>query len=241
MFWCSSQLRLVDALFIDEAFLDVRGRADIPGTPDRDRGQIATRRTGGGRASPSLSGWPGPSSSPRWRAGWKARRSAGGPPRARSRSCIRCRSTDCGRRPGDHPPAPRPRPDDRRRGRAGLPETALVSMIGPAAGRPSPHAQPRSRSTPSAWSPPPFDRVRSVRSGARPPSFDELDAIVVALVDRVTRRMRGAPRASAARSCSDSGSATSPAPPDPTRCRGRRRGPAQFSLVVRAADCGQTR
>ncbi len=77
---------------------------------------------------------------------------------------------------------------------AQLPETALVSMLGPAAGRHL-HALSHNRD------PRPVQggrRRRSIGSqralGRTQRSFDELDAIVVALVDRVTRRMRDAAR-----------------------------------------------
>jgi DNA polymerase-4 len=78
---------------------------------------------------------------------------------------------------------------------ARLPETALVSMLGRASGRHL-HALAHNRD------PRPVQvgrRRRSVGSqralGRSPKSPGELDAVLIALVDRVTRRMRGAGRA----------------------------------------------
>ena len=78
---------------------------------------------------------------------------------------------------------------------ARLPEAALVSMLGRASGRHL-HALAHNRD------PRPVQvgrRRRSIGSqralGRSPKSPDELDAVLIALVDRVTRRMRGAGRA----------------------------------------------
>jgi DNA polymerase-4 len=77
---------------------------------------------------------------------------------------------------------------------AGLGEAALVSMVGQAAGRHL-HALAHNRD------PRPVDvgrRRRSIGSqralGRSPRSFDDLDAILIGLVERVTRRMRAAGR-----------------------------------------------
>jgi DNA polymerase IV len=77
---------------------------------------------------------------------------------------------------------------------AGLGERALVSMVGQAAGRHL-HALAHNRD------PRPVDvgrRRRSIGSqralGRSPRSFDDLDAILIGLVERVTRRMRAAGR-----------------------------------------------
>jgi DNA polymerase IV len=78
---------------------------------------------------------------------------------------------------------------------AQLGEAALVSMVGQAAGRHL-HALAHNRD------PRPVDvgrRRRSIGSqralGRSPRSFEDLDAVVIGLVERVTRRMRGAGRA----------------------------------------------
>ena len=78
---------------------------------------------------------------------------------------------------------------------ARLGEAALVSMVGQAAGRPL-HAQAHNRD------PRPEDvgrRRRSIGSqralGRSPRSFEDLDAVLIGLVERVTRRMRSAGRA----------------------------------------------
>ena len=78
---------------------------------------------------------------------------------------------------------------------AGLGEAALVSMVGQAAGRHL-HALAHNRD------PRPVDvgrRRRSIGSqralGRSPRSFEDLDAVLIGLVERVTRRMRSAGRA----------------------------------------------
>jgi DNA polymerase IV len=78
---------------------------------------------------------------------------------------------------------------------ARLGEAALVSMVGQASGRHL-HALAHNRD------PRPVDvgrRRRSIGSqralGRSPRSFEDLDAVVIGLVERVTRRMRGAGRA----------------------------------------------
>ena len=77
---------------------------------------------------------------------------------------------------------------------AGLGEAALIAMVGQAAGRHL-HALAHNRD------PRPVDvgrRRRSIGSqralGRSPRSFDDLDAILIGLVERVTRRMRAAGR-----------------------------------------------
>jgi DNA polymerase IV len=76
---------------------------------------------------------------------------------------------------------------------AGFPETALATIVGRAAGRKL-HALAHNRD------PRPVERRRRRRSigsqrAGRPESAEEIDAVVVGLVDRVTRRMRTAGRA----------------------------------------------
>jgi DNA polymerase IV len=77
---------------------------------------------------------------------------------------------------------------------AGFPEAALVTVLGRAAGRHL-HALAHNRD------PRPVERRRRRRSigsqralGRRPRSAEELDAVLVGLADRVTRRMRAAGR-----------------------------------------------
>ena len=77
---------------------------------------------------------------------------------------------------------------------ARLPETRLVSMLGRASGRHL-HALAHNRDPRPVQ---PRRRRRSIGAqralGRSPTSADEIDAVLVALVDRVTRRMRGAGR-----------------------------------------------
>jgi DNA polymerase-4 len=77
---------------------------------------------------------------------------------------------------------------------AQLPESALVSMLGPAAGRHL-HALAHNRDPRRVRA---RRRRRSIGSqralGRRPRSQDDIDAVVVGLVDRVTRRLRAAGR-----------------------------------------------
>jgi DNA polymerase IV len=77
---------------------------------------------------------------------------------------------------------------------AGFPESALTTVVGRAAGRHL-HALAHNRD------PRPVERRRRRRSvgsqralGRRPRSAEEIDAVLVGLVDRVTRRMRAARR-----------------------------------------------
>ena len=75
---------------------------------------------------------------------------------------------------------------------AGFPETALTTIVGRAAGRHL-HALAHNRD-PARWSGAGVG-ARSARSGpGRPRSAEEIDAVLVGLVDRVTRRMRTADR-----------------------------------------------
>ena len=119
-----------------------------------------------------------------------ARRRA--PPRARVSPPARGRAA-LGGRAGDGPKAARGQAAHSRRcrraqrGDAGRPAR---SRIGPAALRPV--AEPR-RAAGAAWSPPRLDRAQRAlgRSSTSP---EALDATLVALVDRITRRMRAARR-----------------------------------------------
>ncbi len=77
---------------------------------------------------------------------------------------------------------------------AGVPESALVAMLGPAAGRHL-HALARNVDPRSVT---PGKRRRSIGAqralGRRPRSRDELDATLLSLVERVTERLRGGRR-----------------------------------------------
>ena len=184
---------LVEGISIDEAFLDVGGLRRVSGTPLEIAVRLRERGPPSGSACPSPSAWPAPSSWPRWPA------AVGKPdgllvvPPDRELDFL-------------HPlPVERlwgvgPITADKLRTRgiltvgevAGLPEGALVSMLGVASGRHL-HALAHNRD------PRPVvvgRRRRSMGSqhalGRRPKSAADIDASLVALVDRVTRRMRAA-------------------------------------------------
>ena len=161
----------------------------------RDRRAAPERRRRAAWACRSRSGWRGPSSSPRWRAVsrsptgcWSCR------PAASSPSSIRCRSSGCGA--SGHVTAGKLHGRGIRtvgqvardpRGGAGV---HARPGDGPAPPRPGP--QPRSPA--GAGRPAPgLDRVAA---RARPVAeiLDDVDAVVVGLVDRVTRRLRAAGR-----------------------------------------------
>ena len=115
-----------------------------------------------------------------------ARRRAGVPPPAARRAAV-------GRRAGDGAQAPRARDRDRRQV-AALAEATLVRCSGaPRAGTctHSPTTATRGRCRSAAGG---ARSARSARSGARRRSPAAIDAALVALVDRVTRRMRAARR-----------------------------------------------
>src|SRR4029453_18112671 len=178
---------------------------------------------GGGSASGSAcrspSGWPGPSSWPRWPAAspsptacWWCR------PTASWTSSTRCPSRGSGGAvvgpPGGELSFLHPRPVERLWGVgpvtadklrrhgvrsvgqvARLGEPTLVAMVGQASGRHL-HALAHNRD------PRPVDTGRRRRSigsqralGLSPKSPADLDAVVIGLVDRITRRMRTAGRA----------------------------------------------
>ena len=183
-----------------------RGPVDRRGVPRRRRpaaglGHAASRSrcgcgarcaTGSGCRSPWA--WPAPSSWPRWPARWPS-----------PTACSSCRPTSelaflhplpverlwgVGAVTADQ--APRPRHQDG--GRGGGPARGGAGVdAGPGVGPPPPRPGPQPRSPARRGRPAPaVDRLAvgpRPAAGARP---QELDAVVVGIVDRVTRRMRAA-------------------------------------------------
>ena len=211
---------LVEGLSIDEAFLDVGGLRRVSGTPteiaadlrDEVRERVGLPITVGVARTKFLAKVASAVAKPDGLLVVAAGRRAGC-------SSTRCRSSGCGasgrpRRPSCTPGASPPSRDVAR-----LPERALVAILGRAAGHHL-HALAHNRD------PRPVEvgrRRRSIGSqralGRRPRSPDDIDAVLVGIVDRVTRRLRaaGAGRPHGRRcACA---STTSPAPPGRTRCR----------------------
>ena len=186
---------LVEGLSIDEAFLDARGLERIQGTPEEIASRCAAR-CASGSACRSRSGWPPPSSWPRWPARSPSRTACWWSPRAASaRSSSRCRWRRSGAWGRRRPPGCARDGIATVGDVAGLPVEALAAMLGPAAGRHL-HALAHNRDP------------RPVRAGrrrgsvgsqcaldysSRPP--EAVDRTLLALVDRVTRRMRRSGRA----------------------------------------------
>ena len=187
---------LVEGMSIDEAFLDVRGLRRVSGTPTEIAARLRREVREPGRAADH--GRDRADEVPRQgreRRG-QARRPAARAARRRDRvPPPAARRAAVGSRPGDGEEAARPRDHDRRRGRAvrrdGARRAARPRL------RPAPpraRTQPRSPAGagPAAaagrW-------ARSARSAAGRPRSPTLDASLVGLVDRVTRRMRTARRA----------------------------------------------
>ena len=165
------------------------------GRTRRDRRPLAPARCSSASACRSRSASPARSSSPRWRARWPSptacsscRRRASWRSSARSR-CAGCGASERRRRPSCTNAASRRSPTS-----PALAEPALVAMLGRAVGRHL-HALAHNRD------PRPVQvgrRRGSIGSqnalGWRPRSPEEIDAILVGVVDRVTRRMRKAGR-----------------------------------------------
>ena len=184
---------LVEGLSIDEAFLDVRGLERLAGPPTRSRSDSSgacSRRSGcrSRSASRARSSWP---------------RS-----RARSRSRTACSPSP----PGEELAFLHPLPVERLWGVgrvtagklhdrglrtvgqvAALDEALLVYMLGQASGRHL-HALAHNRDPRRVQT---GRRRRSIGSqralGRRPKSFAEIDSSVVAIVDRIARRLRTRP------------------------------------------------
>ena len=185
---------LVEGLSIDEAFLDVSGLGRVSGTPRQIAAHLRRQvldevglpiTVGVARtkflAKAGCAPWPSPT------ACWSCR------PTASCTSCTPCRSSGCGA--GKVTAAKL-----RERGLttvgevARVPEAALAAMLGPHAGHHL-HALAHNRD------PRPVEvgrRRRSIGSQRRAVASqrtpEALEATVIALVDRVTRRMRDAGR-----------------------------------------------
>ena len=232
---------VVEGLSIDEAFLDVRGLEHIRGTPveiaRRLRRDVRERsglpitvgvaqdevpRQGGERGREA--GRP---------AGRAAGPRAGVPPSAPGRAAV-------GRRAGDRREAARVRDRARSARSPGSPEPTLVGLLGRASGGHL-HALAHNRD------PRPVEagrrraldrRAARARPQAEPPA--EIDAALLGLVDRVTRRMRAAETDRAHGRRSVSGSTTSRGRRGRTRSRARprrrrRSSPRRAALLAAAA------
>ena len=185
---------VVEGLSIDEAFLDVRGLEHIRGTPVEIAAPAPARRTATGRATGH--GRCRADEVPRQggercrEAGRPARRAAGSragiPASAPGRAAL-------GRRPGDRSQAARVRDRHGRRGRRAHRRDAGRAAR-PRRGRSPPRPRPQSRPAPGEGG----RRRGSIGAqralGLRPKPQAEIDAALLGLVDRVTRRLRAAER-----------------------------------------------
>ncbi len=154
------------------------------------------------RGGPSRSACRSPSASPARSSSPRSRAASPSPtacsscrPTASSPSCTRCRSSGCGAS-GRSPP--RSCTD---RGITTVGEVARLDGGGagrdarPGLGPPPPRARPQPRSAAGAGRPPPaLDRLAARARAGRDSRRAAIDAVLVGLVDRVTRRMRAAGR-----------------------------------------------
>ena len=184
-----------------------RGALDRRGVPRCSRTASGSRarrprsprgcgaRSASASACPSRSGWPAPSSWPRWRAEWPSLTGCWWcRPAASSAFCTRFRWNGCGAWARSPPGSCRKgawRPSGRW---PKLAEAALVSMLGQAAGRHL-HALAHNRDPRRVRG---GRRRRSIGAqralGRSPRSWNDLDAVLVGLVDRLARRLRAARR-----------------------------------------------
>ena len=168
----------------------------------RSRGPRPTSRRGfaarsaSGSACRSRSASPAPSSSPRSRAAWRSptgcsssrRRRARLPAPAAGRAAL-------GRRAGHRGEAARARASRPSARSPGSREAALVVDPRPGGGAPPPRPRPQPRPPARSRSAGGAARSGSQRAlGRAPRSADDLDADLVGLVDRLTRRLRAARR-----------------------------------------------
>ncbi len=190
---------LVEALSIDEAFLEVGGLRRISGTP-AEIAQRLRRASSSGSACRSPSAWPGQNSWPRWRAASPNPTGCSSyPPTANWPSSTPCPSSGSGVSGPPPPTSSTPGGSPRVGEVAALGEVVLVSILGSGSGRhlhalahnhdPRPVQTGRRRKS-----------IGSQQALSRPVEnlLEAIDTVVVALVDcvslaRTRRRRAGGP------------------------------------------------